>query len=280
MQDAETTQPFHPSSPYISIDDMAPGTIAHLATGVELGFEQFIDVIADNKAIYLGENHDNLAAHAAQLQIIKELFKRRDGRIAIGMEMFRCDVQDKLDKLTTGDLSKEAFNALFDAQWSWRPAYQEILDFIHENRLPLAGLKPTKATEDVVREGGCDDTTPELDFDDFHHKAHYMPFFQNSRNPERAERGYRIMTLWDEAMAHHAARFLADPDNANHQLIVIAGSGHMNYGFGIPKRTFRRIPHSHVTLLPLASHDINKAASLQVADYVWKVPYEQLEMSK
>ncbi|WP_319529657.1 ChaN family lipoprotein [uncultured Cohaesibacter sp.] len=274
MTDNEFEHDHHPSAPYTSIDEMTEGTIVHLATGVEIAFDLLVNVIGSNSAIYLGENHDNLAAHEVQLKLIKALYERRNGKIAIGMEMFRCDVQDRLDGLTTGALPHDAFNQLFDEQWSWRPAYQPILDFIHENRLPLIGLKPTKAVEDVVREGGRDENTPELELWDVHHRPHYLPQFQNSAHPERAERGYRIMTLWDEAMAHHTARFLSDSANRDTLMITLAGSGHINYGFGIPKRTFRRFQHSYVTLLPLTQHDPEHSALLQIADYVWKVPYK------
>ena len=264
---------FHPSAPYTDINDLPDGDIVHLATGIPLSFDRLVDLVEHNQVLYLGENHDNHAAHEVQLRLIKALFERRKGRIAIGMEMFRCDVQDQLNGLTAGTMPYDDFNQLFDAQWNWRPAYQAILDFIHHNRLPLIGLKPTKAVEDVLREGRCNDNTPELDLEDAHHKPHYLPKFQNSARPERAERSYRIMTLWDEAMADNTARFLSDPSNKGTMMITIAGSGHINYGFGIPKRTFRRIQHSYATILPLAGHDTEHAAHLPIADYVWKVPY-------
>ncbi|WP_119307247.1 ChaN family lipoprotein [Cohaesibacter haloalkalitolerans] len=264
---------FHPSAPYTDINDLPDGEIVHLATGIALEFDKLVDAVEHNQVLYLGENHDNHAAHEVQLRLIRALFEKRKGRIAIGMEMFRSDVQEPLNGLTDGSLSCEQFNQLFDAQWSWRPAYQAILDFIHQNRLPLIGLKPTKVVEDVVREGGRDGNTPELDLADAHHRPHYLPRFENNSHPERAERSYRIMTLWDETMADNVARFISDPANRDTMMITIAGSGHINYGFGIPKRTFRRFQHSYTTLLPLAGHDTEHAANLPIADYVWKVPY-------
>lgn len=265
----------HPSCPYVNIDELDRNSILHVATGVSLGFEQLVGVIADNRALYIGENHDNQAAHDVQLRLIEALHARQDGKIVIGMEMFRCDVQEQLDGLVTGALSKDAFNHLFDQQWTatWRPLYQGILDFIYDNRVPLVGLKPPRTVEDVVREGGRNDDTPDLDLDDAHHRAHYMPFFQNRRDPAKAERGYRIMSLWDEAMADNAARTLSNPACKDRMLIVIAGNGHINYGFGIPKRCFRRVPHSYATLLPINEHDRDNAANLALADFIWKVSY-------
>jgi hypothetical protein len=53
--------------------------------------------------------------------------------------------------------------------------------------------------------------------------------------------------VWDETMADSAAQYLSShPDKA---IVVLAGAGHIEYGFGIPNRLRRRLPQSKTTIL-------------------------------
>jgi predicted metalloprotease with PDZ domain len=83
------------------------------------------------------------------------------------------------------------------------------------------------------------------------------------------------------------------PAGRDKLLVVFAGGGHIAYGFGIPRRAFRRAPVPYVTILPQT--DIGQAPQnsahavmevepvtfpLPAADIVWAVGYEDLEASK
>jgi len=58
----------------------------------------------------------------------------------------------------------------------------------------------------------------------------------------------RIQTLWDETMAESAARYLSSPSGRDKHLLVVAGGNHVQSGFGIPRRVFRRLPASYVLI--------------------------------
>ena len=55
---------------------------------------------------------------------------------------------------------------------------------------------------------------------------------------EGKEQFYQVMTLWDEYMADSAARFQAE--RKLRRIVVLAGSGHIDRGFGIPARLAKR----------------------------------------
>ncbi|MBI1214651.1 MAG: hypothetical protein GC185_02395 [Alphaproteobacteria bacterium] len=272
---------FNASAPYTNIDKMKDGDIVHLQTGTEVTKEQMMDAISSARVIYVSELHDNIAAHQAQLEIIEELFAKNPGKVAVGMEMFRRSAQPALDKLEQGKMTKDELNALFDEQWTpdWREAYQPVLDFIQDNSIPLVGLKPTKEIEAVVRSGGTSPEVPELDMDDPYHRGRYLPFFSGPGiPPEAAEGRYKMMVLWDEAMAETVADFLSNPDNADKKLVVIAGEGHIGYGFGIPKRAYRRVPHDYSIVIPTIGQEPDADLPLKLGDYAMKVPYDKLGM--
>ena len=47
-------------------------------------------------------------------------------------------------------------------------------------------------------------------------------------------------------MAASVARYLSSPQGSGRRMLVIAGGHHVGYGFGIPRRVFRRAPLSYV----------------------------------
>ena len=68
--------------------------------------------------------------------------------------------------------------------------------------------------------------------------------------------------MWDEGMAERAARYLREhPDR---QMVVLAGSGHLEFGDGIPKRLMRRLPVETVIVINGLRPDLDPS----VADYL------------
>ncbi|HUJ90440.1 MAG TPA: ChaN family lipoprotein, partial [Syntrophorhabdales bacterium] len=58
---------------------------------------------------------------------------------------------------------------------------------------------------------------------------------------------YQAHILWDETMSESIEQFLkVHPD---HQMVVLAGSGHLAYGSGIPKRASRRSGYHYAIIL-------------------------------
>lgn len=274
---------FNASAPYTDMDKLKEGDIVHLPTGVEVSKEQMLGAVSDARIIYVSEQHDNIAAHEAQLDVIKYLYDKYPDKIAVGMEMFRRSSQDKLDAVSDGKKSIDEFNDIFDEDWTadWREAYQMLLDYMHEKSIPVIGLKPTKEIEAIVRSGNSSDDVPELDMYDKYHRETYLPFFKGpNTSDEVAERKYKMMVLWDEAMAERVAEFLKNPANKDKKLIVIAGEGHIGHGFGIPKRAYRREPHDYSMIIPTVHAANNKDIPLPIGEYVWKLPYNKLEINQ
>ncbi len=63
---------------------------------------------------------------------------------------------------------------------------------------------------------------------------------------EEKERGYQVMTTWDEYMAASAAEF--QQQRQLRRMVVLAGSGHIDRGFGIPQCTVKRTGGKAVTV--------------------------------
>ncbi len=275
-------------SPYMNLSDLQTGQILHLPTGLTVNFDQMMDSIAASRVIYVGETHDNIEAHKVQLQIIKKLSERYP--VAIGLEMFRRSAQKKLDRWNTGQLSSKEFKNLFHTNWgTGYKLYQPIFDFARTNKMPLIGLKSTRKVENSFRSGDpAPDNTfyPELDDQDPYHRAFSMAAFGGHRGTEKAlEKPYRMLLLWEETMAQTVSQFLMNPKYKDTKLVVLCGGFHVQYGFGIPKRAYRRVPHAYSILQPTVTHipeelkdremEVKKVSiPLYATDYAWIVDYK------
>jgi uncharacterized iron-regulated protein len=281
----------HSGSPYLPLNDLKNDEILHLPTGLKVSFDQMQNAISSSRVIYIGETHDNIEAHRAQLEIIQDLAKRFPGKISVGMEMFRRSAQQNLNQWNKGELSSGIFKKLFRKHWgNGYELYKSIFEFLHKNNIPLIGLKSSKKTEDTFRNNdqpGQNDL-PKIDFNDRYHRPFSMSIFGGH---QAMEKPYRMLLLWEETMAQTVADFLINPSNINSKLVILAGGFHVQYGFGIPKRAFRRVPHSYSIVLPTVTElppeledremDIKHVSiPLYSADYAWKIQYKVLPENK
>ena len=294
---AETFSIPNSGSPYVNLKNAKDNQIIHLPTGISVSVDQLLDTISSSRVIYIGETHDNLEAHRVQLEIIRRLYGKYPGRIAIGMEMFRRSAQGMLDRWHMGTLPDHEFQRLFRQNWgnSYK-TYQTIFNYLKQARIPLIGLKSTEETQNQLRKNSLDISIalgfPEMDLEDVYHKDHTMAVFGGHSGPSgKSTSAYRMMVLWEETMAETVANFLKKDNYNDWKMVVLAGGFHVQYGFGIPKRAFRRIPHDYSIILPTVTHIPKQLESRQMevevvpiplyaADFAWKVSYKVLPANR
>jgi uncharacterized iron-regulated protein len=286
--DAEEFAVPNHGSPYRNLDDLDIDQILHIPTGAVVSMQQMMDSISASRVIYIGETHDNIEAHKVQLQVIQHLSKKYP--VAVGMEMFRRSAQEKLDLWSQGQLSIREFKNLFHTNWGGGfGLYQPIFRFAKSHSLPLIGLKSAREVENHFRAGDPapgNTLYPEIDDTDPYHRAFSMSAFGGHRGTAKAlEKPYRMLLLWEETMAQTVAEFLRNPENKDTKLVVLVGGFHIQYGFGIPKRAYRRMPHNYsiiqpsITQIPENLKDremtVEKVSiPLYSSDYAWKVEYK------
>jgi len=276
----------HGGSPYVDLDRLNVGEIVHLPTGIRVSLDQMIDTLSGARVIYFGETHDNLEAHRAQAELIRGLDGRFPGRIAVGMEMFRRPAQPGLDRWARNEMDAKEFRRLFQSNWgSGFKMYEPIFDYLHQHSIPLLGLKSGRELENRFRnEGPGQVDFPEIDTEDPYHRPYAMSTFGGHTSP-LLEKPYLMLLLWEETMAETVAAFLRDPLNRDKKLVVLAGGFHVQYGFGIPRRAFRRVPHAYSIVLPVTTELPEElkdremkvehvSIPLYAADFAWKMDYK------
>ncbi|HSL47805.1 MAG TPA: ChaN family lipoprotein [Candidatus Deferrimicrobiaceae bacterium] len=283
-------------SPYVDPRTLRVGEILHLATGRLLAESEALDYLCRFPVVYVGEAHDNVEAHAVQLTVLKAMEACFPGQLALGLEMLQRPFQADADAFVRGEMSERDFERVWQKSWGDISYYRELLHFAREKRIPLLALNASAATRKAVREQPPSAMTPdaarqvpELDTQDPYHRAYVQAMVGGHAKGVSADAFYRVQLLWDETMAETAAEYLKSPAGRGRRLLVLAGSNHVRYGFGIPRRLFRRVPLPFVIVEPYVHGagvavpkdrlmDVDVPASpLRPADLYWAVRYRDLK---
>ena len=136
-----TQQPIgDPEVPYPPKAGVAVGDIVHLPTGTKVSREQMIGAITDARIVYVGETHDNPAAHRLELELLQAVAAKHPGKVSLGMEMFNSEQQPVLDRWVAGKLGEKEF--LKEADWYgvWGldfAYYRDILHYARDHHIPV-----------------------------------------------------------------------------------------------------------------------------------------------
>ncbi len=204
-----------------------------VADGERLSLEAAVDDLAAAELVYLGESHDNMTHHEAQLAVIRAL--REAGEpLVVGLEMMTRQAQPALDAWVAGTMDEATFIEVFTENWGdmW-PYYREIFLYCREHGLPMAGLNvPRAITRKVARQGFNSLTREELGMlPPIACVVHpeYEAFLRRVLGAHGGgkvfERFCEAQLVWDTAMAVHALDYLQRQD-APDVMVVLTGSIH------------------------------------------------------
>jgi uncharacterized iron-regulated protein len=214
------------------------------------------------------------------LRIVKALYAR-DERLGVGLEMFQRPFQSALDRYGKGELVEEEFLRASEYAQRWGfdwSLYRPIVEFCRRNQIPVAALNAarelTRRVSAVGYEKLSEDEKKQLGPIDFHQKEHRDHWYERlakmhgnaAVSAEQKEKSYQVMTVWDAYMAASAAAF--QQDRGLRRLVVLAGSGHVDRGFGIPQRAARLTGGRAVTAKVEVGPDVEKALREPVTDYL------------
>ncbi len=218
-----------------------------------------MDRVADKKIIYVGESHDQFSDHVMELEVIKDLH-RRGKKIAIGMEMFQRPFQKIVDQYIDGKIGEKEFlkGTQYFKRWGFDyHLYRPIMLFAREKKIPVVALNQRQEIVDKVFRDGLGILSEEekksvpsqMDFSDSAYQERLKRVFSQHKDSktESFDFFYQAQILWDETMAESVDQFLRT--HPNDQVVVLAGSGHLEYGSGIPKRTARRNGYDYAIIL-------------------------------
>jgi uncharacterized iron-regulated protein len=211
------------------------GGVVRLKDQATIPFDQMVGEVSKSRVIVVGETHDNQADHDLQLKIIRTL---REGGLplAVGLEMFRAESQELLDKWWRWGMSTEQFEVIYRENWGrpW-PLYRDIFLYSRQKRIPLVGLNlPREIVSKVAREGYGSLTEAErkklppgitCTLNEAYRAYIRKTFTEHAQSSGRSfDHFCEAQMLWDTAMAIYALEYL--DKNPGSRMVILAGSVH------------------------------------------------------
>jgi len=230
--------------------------------------------IDDARVVLVGETHTRYDHHLVQLEILKHLYQKSPN-LALGVEWFQQPYQKHLDDYIAGEITEKEMLHLTDyfSRWQYNyRLYQPILQYARENNIPIIALNASRELVKALAKSEFDDLPEELksqlpksyDWSDKDYEQRLRDIFE--LHPEykgEFENFLRSQLTWDESMAERAAQYLQE--NPEKRMLILAGSGHIMFGSGIPNRIKRRIDTEQFSIL--VSEDF-LPASKDIADFM------------
>jgi aminopeptidase N len=268
-----------------------------------------LEDLSSVRIIYLGEYHTIERHHNLQAELLRNLADN-GMKLSLGMEMFSYNQQEILDRWLQG---KEDIDSLIRdlgaEHWTNLRAYESVLSLARHLKIPILALNaPDKLVRKVAREGleslseserkslpeGVEQINP------LYERLLRMRLKVHRAFQEKSLKNVILAQgLRDDTMASRIVSYLESPEGKDRSMIVIAGSGHLNYGFGIPERVERRNNYKHRILLasesgelvlseeekreavPIAiNHEDLRFIQRPIADYLQVIPLEEEDESE
>jgi uncharacterized iron-regulated protein len=243
--------------------------------GKEISLAEAIPELKQSRIILIGEHHNNKKHHAAQLIIIRAL-KESGARVAVGLEMFRSDSQQALDRWVAGDMDEPEFKKIYLNNWSYPWSdYGMIFDYAREEKIPLLGLNvPMEIPRQVAHEGfqsldkeqraKLSNITCRVDkaYMDYIKKAFGAHAHGNLNFTYFCE----AQLVWDNVMAINVLEYLQK--NPAAMVVVLTGTGHAQKD-AMPRQIRKRSQVGYAVILPEVKGFIGPATvAKQEADYL------------
>jgi len=235
------------------------GSLEAIDLKTTLALDKLATQLANKRVVFIGETHDRYDHHLNQLEIIQRLHQL-DPNLAIGVEYFQRPFQPQVDDYIAGRTTEQEFLRATGYYQSWGfdyRLYAPIFRFARDQQIPVLALNiPSHLASEIAKVGIAGlsaqqrATLPrEIGAADETYKSRLREAFEGhkSGSPDAFDHFVEAELAWDEGMADNAASYLTA--NPSRRLVILAGSGHVVFGAGIPKRLQRRVNMTYAIVL-------------------------------
>jgi uncharacterized iron-regulated protein len=250
-----------------------PEFVVRSAGGEPLGAAALAERLAAYDVVFLGEEHDDLVAHAVQAELVAELGRGRP--LLLSLEMFERDVQVHLDEYAAGRMDEAAFLAASRPWRNYATGYRAMVELARERRWPVVAANVPRPLAAAVSRGGPDalDTLPQDAWRLFAaHRAcapagEYFERFAATMGSMESHGGhvalvryYASQCLKDETMAESIVR--ARQAWPGLPVVHVNGAFHSDFRLGTVERLLRREPGLRVAVVSMLPVDEPEAADV------------------
>lgn len=248
---------------------------ARVSDKKETDLAEVVRNVAGADVIFIGETHDNAQQHKVQLDIVRGLHVKKRS-MALGLEMFTPDDQQKLDEWTEGKLDEELFKPIYSRNWSYGwELYRDLFIFARDHHIPMIALNIPKAViSRVVAQGPSalkeSEVPPKISWTLNEPQAAYMRTISQQvfghRPPDRLVNGLcAAQALRNNGMAWNIAKYKQRHRADN--VVVLAGTWHAVKN-GVPEQLSAYGTFTYKVILPELPEFNLENATVRDADYL------------
>lgn len=231
-------------------------------SGKELNAAQLAQRLQKYDVVFFGEFHDQGEIHAAEAELLQAMHKLQGDKLALSMEMFEADNQDKLDKFLADDLSEEDFLATSRPWPRYKTDYAPLVNFAKEQKMPvLAANVPRFLAAHVAKNNGSvagieeqylqflpkHTYAPEGAYKDKFYAQMTSPEAPMKMPPQRLAAVYAAQCLKDDKMAESIAAF--SDAHKEMQILHINGCFHSDAHLGTVQKLEALRPELKVAVI-------------------------------
>jgi len=226
----------------------------------DVSLKEMIEALKSYRIVMIGETHTNQTHHDVQFEVIKGLVEAGKP-VVFALEMFNPDQDEALAKWSSGTTDADTFLKQTDYLRTWSHNYryyQAIFEFAREKHLPIYGANVERKYASKIGKKGIAGLTdeeravlPEIHTSHLEHRFFIKTAMQglDALMPAMFPSIYEAQCLWDTAMGEGAIRVAKAHPNA--VVIVLAGSGHVDYNIGIGRIIAERSDLPFASVIPV-----------------------------
>src|SRR3569623_430191 len=123
-------------------------------SAVSVSADQAADMLKDYDVIFVGEYHDHIGNHLAEMALLRAL-QTSMPRLALSMEQFERDVQPVVDDNLAGRIGEETLKSKGRAWKNYDEAYRPLVEYAKDHNLPLIAANAPESLVHCVGQKGA-----------------------------------------------------------------------------------------------------------------------------
>ena len=231
--------------------------------GKAVGDRALLDRLAQADVVFIGEQHDDAATHALELNLLQGLHRRAGERLVLGMEMFERDVQPALGDFLSGRTNEPAF-LIASRPWSnYATDYRPLVEYARSHHIAVVA---SNAPQPLVSQVGHVGLSALRDAPagqvaalvQAPHDAYWERFQRvmeamggthggTTMDAATVDHFYEAQVVRDETMAESIDEALDARPGV--RVLHVNGQFHSDFGGGIPQRLLWRRPLTRLAVV-------------------------------
>jgi len=246
------------------LPDFTSFAIVRMDGSAKVTLDQAADALKDYDVIFVGEFHDHIANHLAEMALLRAIHERAP-KLALSMEQFERDRQQKVDDYLAGKIGEETLTS--GLGWkNYAEAYRPLVEYAKDNHLSvIAANAPQSIVRCIAKEGAGflsnlpadrrDLAAAELHAENGPYKQKFLRFAGDDaahggvgeKAKQQIENNFVAQIVRDDTMAESIAKFLGA--NPGYRVLHVTGAFHVEEKLGTIERLRLRAPQLKIALV-------------------------------